>query len=70
MKHLKKFENHNSLEGFDDISILKYANSILKNYKDGPIWNDIIKTLNNEEIDYHFWSDIDILIYYLENYDN
>lgn len=70
MKHLKNFENHNSLEGFDDIDILKKANSIIEYYQFGPAWVDIIKTLNEYDVDYDNMNDLEIIMYYLENYDN
>lgn len=51
----------------EKISVLKSANSILKFYKDSPIWNDVIRFINEKDVDYCTWNDIDILIYYLSN---
>ncbi len=65
MKHIKKFENIHQ----DEVSILIEANSIIKKYIDTPLWNDIIVYLNEHDINYMDWTDLDILIFYLKNID-
>jgi hypothetical protein len=67
MKHVKKFENHNSLEGFD-LDILKRANQIIRSYADGNM-SYIFNVLNEADVDYYGWNDIEVIIYYLENFD-
>ena len=64
MKYLNLFENYES-----DIKILKKAKQVMSSYKDTPAWNVVIETLNEADIDYFEWNDFDVLIYYLENYD-
>lgn len=51
-----------------NLNTLVQANTLLKQYKDGPMLNSIITRLNQDDVDYTNWTDLDIIIYYLENY--
>lgn len=42
----------------------------IESIKNSPLWNTIITELNNEDVDYMHWSDLKILLYYKEHYDN
>lgn len=50
------------------IKILRKAKEIERNMKGSSIWNEIINQLNKTNIDYNKWTDIDILIWGLENF--
>lgn len=51
----------------ENTSALKNANDILNNIKNTPLWNSIITWLNEIDVDYINWSDLDIVIYYLDH---
>lgn len=52
-----------------DVNDLSSCISCLKKVKYGIGVSEIIQWLNDKDIDYNRWSDLDIYIYYLENYD-
>jgi hypothetical protein len=66
MRYLSKFKLNESIS---EISDLKKANDILRRYINGPEWNEVLRYLNEEDVEYGNWTDIEILIYYLENRD-
>jgi hypothetical protein len=75
MKNIQKFEifsKYPHLKGYDSINILKQANEIVQYYKGKGFqsFNYIKSTLKNNNIDYSKWTDLEIIIYYLENYDD
>jgi hypothetical protein len=48
----------------ETLLILKQSNDILKMYKIS-MWNEIISTLNEHDVDYYHMNDIEILITFL-----
>lgn len=53
----------------NDINDLSSCISCLKKLKHGVGLSEIIKWLNEKDINYHNWSDLDIYIFYLENHE-
>lgn len=49
-----------------DLELLKKANILLRQYRDTPVWNNIIEFLNERDIDYFNWNDSQVLEYYLQ----
>ena len=62
---IKKFNQYIKESNGSEIEIIRSANGILKRYKDSPMWNQVILALNEGDIDYYNWSDLDMLDYYL-----
>lgn len=63
---IKKFGQYiNESNGLSEKEIISEANNILKRYKSSPMWNQVIIYLNNADIDYTSWNDLDMLSYYL-----
>ena len=51
----------------ETLEILENANEIVKNIKDSSMWYTIIEKLNEDDVDYMEWSDIDIIIWGFKN---
>jgi hypothetical protein len=52
------------------IYIVKQVNSLLIRFKASDVWNTIIEKMNQLDIDYIHWTDLDIIVWYMENYPN
>ena len=64
-KSFKEYINEKS-NWETNLDILKKSKVIVDSYE--PLMPEILRTLNNNDIEYTSWKDIDIIIYYLENY--
>jgi hypothetical protein len=63
---IKRFEQYiNESVNLSEREIIDEANNILKRYKSSPMWNQVILYLNDADIDYTSWTDLDMLGYYL-----
>lgn len=62
MKYIKLFEDSFTDNLKQYLPALKAVKSLI------PLQN-VIEWLNDMEIDYTTWSDLDMYIYYIENYD-
>ena len=68
---IKKFGEHvneSNLDNTTEIKALELAKGIMDSYQNSPAWVNIIRDLNNDDVEYSGWSDIDVLIYWLQNY--
>lgn len=63
MKYIKIFEEENYISGFKI-----YLEGLKKIRSAIPLQN-VIEWLNDTEIDYSHWSELDMYIYYIENCD-
>jgi hypothetical protein len=50
------------------IYIVKQVNSLLIRFKASGEWNTILERMNEQDVDYMHWTDLDIIIWYMENY--
>jgi hypothetical protein len=58
---------HSDEELQKDLQKIREANSILKSYKDSPAWNIVIEYMNEQDVDYFTWNDLDVLEYYIQS---
>ena len=47
---------------------LKEVNSLVKSIDESPLKNEIFLLLNEADIDYLTWTDLEIIIWYYENH--
>ncbi|TXG83604.1 MAG: hypothetical protein E6R13_03775 [Spirochaetes bacterium] len=64
---ISKFKYIVEALNINDIQAINYK---IKSIVDSPLWNTIITQLNEDDVDYMNWSDIDIILYYSQNYDS
>jgi hypothetical protein len=50
------------------IYIVRQVNSLLIRFKASGEWNTILQRMNEQDVDYTYWTDLDIIIWYMENY--
>jgi len=48
-----------------EATVLKTVNEAVKLFREGPAYQLTIRRLNESDVDYQNWSDLELLIYYM-----